>query len=142
MEDRIASVLASQLDDHLTGLRNFPYTGADRGQHTRRIGPELRKADPVLGEFDLCFGGIDLRLRRLQRLRRIVVVGARRPALLEERVLTFEVIACLCQLPARSGQIGLRRAQGVQLVLRFETRDELAGFDPIAKIDVALEYPA
>ena len=51
-----------------------------------------------MGGLQLRLGGVDLRLGGLQRLRGLIVVGARGPALLEQRVLALEVVAGLRQL--------------------------------------------
>ena len=42
----------------------------------------------------------------------------------------------------RGGEICLRRAQRVHLVLRLEPRDELPGFDPVSNVDRSFDHPA
>ena len=142
VEDCIASALAGNPDDHLPGLHNFARAGADGGYDTGRIRFELGETHQVIGGFHLCFSGVDLRCRGLQRLLGLVVIGARGPALFEQGVLAFEMIAGLCQLTLGSNEIGLRRPQGVALVLRFQPRDHLSSLEPIAELSVVLKHAA
>jgi hypothetical protein len=67
------------------------------------------------------------------------MIGARGPALLEKRILAFEVILRLSQRCLRRSKIGLRRSQLVHLVLRFEARHYLSGLNPIAQPSVVFE---
>ena len=61
---------------------------------------------------------------------------------LKQGVLPFEVVAGLCQLPLRSNQVGLRRTQRVALILEFQSRHDLSGFDAIAELAVVFEHTA
>ena len=141
VEDRVAPVLARKLDDHLAGLHDLAGARAGRGHDARGVRLELGEAHQIVGGLQLRFGGVDLRLGGLPRLRRLIVVRARRPALLEKRVLALEVVARLRQLALGGGEIGLRRAQGVQLVLRLQAGHHLPGLHPVAELEVALEQP-
>ena len=51
-----------------------PGRGSDRRHHARRIGLELGEAHGVMRGLQLRLGGIDLRLRGLQRLLGLIVV--------------------------------------------------------------------
>ena len=78
----------------------------------------------------------------LLRLLGLVVVRARGPALLEQRVLALEMVARLRQLALGGGEIGLRGAQRVELVLRLQACDHLPGLDPVAELDGRSRAPA
>jgi hypothetical protein len=52
------------------------------------------------------------------------------------------MIARLGQLSLSCREIGLRRPQRVELVLRVQARHHLPGLDPIAELDVAVAYPS
>jgi hypothetical protein len=92
--------------------------------------------------FQLRLSGVDLRLRGLLRLLGLIMIGARGPALLEQRVLALEMIARLCQLPLGGCQIGLRRSQDIALVLRFQACHDLSRFQPISEHAVVFEQAA
>ena len=140
VKDCIASALAGYPDDHLPGLHNLARAGADGSYDTGRIRFELGEIHPVIGGFRLCFGGVDLRRRGLQRLLGLVMIGLRGPALFEQGVLAFEMIARLCQLTLGSNEIGLRGPQGIALVLRFQPRDHLSSLEPIPELPVVLKH--
>ena len=44
--------------------------------------------------------------------------------------------------PSRSDEVGLRRTQGIALVLRFQSRHDLSGLDPIPELAVVFKHPA
>ena len=111
-------------------------------EDTRRIRLELGEAHQIMRDLQLRLHGVDLRLSGLQRLLRLLVICPRGPTLLEKRVLAFEMIACLGQLALSGREIGLRRPQCIQLVLRFETRHHLPGLQAIPELAVAFDDPA
>ena len=95
-----------------------------------------------MGGLELRLGGVDLRLGGLQRLRCLIVVDARGPALLEQRVLALEVVAGLRQLALGSHEIGLRGSQGIELVLRLEAGHELSRLHLVPHLQAVLQQPA
>ena len=99
-----------------------------RGHDPGRVGLELGEAHEVMRGLQLRLGGVDLRLRGLQRLLAPGRNWARvvQPCF-EQRVLALEVIARLGQLPLGGRELGLRGAQRVHLVLRFEARHHCPG---------------
>ena len=90
--------LRATLDNHLPGLNDLTRRGAHRGHDAGRVSLEFGETHQIVRGFHLRFGGIDLRLSGLQRLLCLIVVGARGPALLEQRILALEMIARLRQL--------------------------------------------
>ena len=89
-------------------LNNFPRAGACCRYCPRRVGLELREAHQIVCGTELGFSGIYLRLSGLLRLRRDLEIGARRPSLRKKRLLAFEMIARLRQLPLGGRQTCLR----------------------------------
>ena len=91
---------------------------------------ELGEAHPVLGDVQLRFGVVDLRLRRAQRLLRLIELGLGREALRQQVASGGRKCCCAStSWPSRGGQRRLRRAQRVQFVLRVELRQHLVGLD-------------
>ena len=82
-----------------------------------------------------------MRLGGLQRLGCLVVAGAGCPALPEQRVLPLEMIAGRGQLSLRRHEIGLRSPQGIELVLRLQSRDDLARLHPVALLEIVFQHP-
>ena len=83
-----------------------------------------------------------MRLRGLQCLRRLIVVGARCPTIPEKPVLSLEMISSLGQLSLRSSQAGLRGPQCVHLVLGLETRHYLPRLYSVTEFVVILNKAA
>ena len=141
VENRVATVFAGKPDDHLSGLNNFSRARAGCGDCPRRIGLEFGEAHQVVCGLELGFGGVDLRLSGLLRLRRDIEIGPRRPSLRKKRLLAFEMIARLRQLPLSGRETCLRLPQGVQLVLRFKSCHYLPGLHPIAELAAVFQQP-
>ena len=125
----------------MSRLDDFPRAGACCGYCPRRIGLEFGEADQIVCGVELGFGGIDLRLSGLLRLRRDIEIGPRRPSLRKKRLLAFEMIARLRQLPLGGRQTCLRLPQCVQLVLRFKSCHDLPGLHPIPELAAAFQQP-
>src|SRR5262249_59163974 len=128
VEHRVAPILARKPDDHLSGLHDLACAGTSCCNYAWRIRLKLSEAHEIMRDLQLRLGGVDLRLSGLLRLLGLLMVCARGPTLLQQRVLALEVVARLGQLTLRGSQIGLRRAQAVELVLRFEARQDLSRF--------------
>ena len=92
--------------------------------------------------LQLRFGGLHLRLGGFQRLGGLIVIGARGPAVPEQRVLAFEMIAGLGQLTLGGGEVGLRRAQGIELVLRLQASHQLSRLQLIPEPEIAFQQPS
>ena len=92
--------------------------------------------------LELRLGGVDLGLRGLHGFQRLIVIGARRPALIEQRVLPLEMVARLSELRLGRGERRLGGAQRVHLVLRFELGDDLTGLDLVAEPQVVFQQAA
>ena len=90
---------------------------------------------------ELGFGGIDLRLGGLLRLRCDIEIGPRRPSLGKKRLLAFEMIARLRQLPLGGREACLRLPQRVQLVLRFKAGHYLPGLHPVPELAAVFQQP-
>jgi hypothetical protein len=139
---RVTSGSSGNSNNHLSNLHDFTGARTDSGDYSRRVRLEFGKADLVICSLYLRLGSIDLRLRSLQCLLGLVVVCARGPALLEQRVLPLEVIAGLRQLTLRRNEVGLRRTQCIPFILRFQTRDYLSGLDPVPELAIVFKHPA
>ena len=142
VEHRIAPVLPRQAHDHLAGLHHLAGLGAHLGHHALGIGVELGEADLILGEAELGLGRLDLRARGLAHLARALVDGARGEAAFLELALALVLVLGLGRLTLGRGEVGLGGAERVDLVLRVEAADQLAGRDPVADGDAALDHAA
>ncbi len=109
--------------------------GAGRGHHAGGIGEQDRVAQLILRDAHLGVSGIDQGLSAQQRLLGLVEFRARRPAARQELLLPAEGQAGLRQHGLGRGEIGLRRAQRVLLVLRVELGDDLAGLEHVAHMN-------
>ena len=141
VEDGVAPALAGQPDDHLAGLHHLARLRADRGHHPLGIRVQLGEADLVFREPELRLRRLDLRPHRLPRLPRPLVDRPRREAALLELALALILVLGLAGLALGGGEIGLRRAQRVELVLRIEPADQLAGLDCVARAHTPLDHP-
>ena len=141
IEYGVPSLLAGHLEDHLSGLHDFPRFRAPGGDRSGDIGLELRVAHPILGDLQLRLGVIHLGLRRAQPLLRLVEQNFRRKSSGQKRFLALERIARLHQFPLRGGKSGPRRPQGVQFILRVEFRQHLIWFDMIADAGRSFDDP-
>ena len=80
---------------------------------------------------------VDLGLGHQKRLLGRVEFRARCPAASQKLLLPAEGQAGLRQRGLGRGQIGLRRAQGVLLILRLEFGDDLASLENVADMRTA-----
>ena len=102
VEYGVPSLPAGHLEDHLSGLHDFPQLGAPGGDRSGDVGLELRVAHPVLGDFQLRLGVIHLGLRRAQPLLRLVEQNFRRKSAGQKSFLALERVARLRPVcPAR-----------------------------------------
>ena len=76
----------------------------------------------------------------LQRLRGLIVICSGGPTLLEQSILPLEMVARLRQLTLRSDEVGLRRAQCVAFILRFQSRDDLSGLEAVSELAIVFEH--
>ena len=132
VEHRVAPLFARKRRDHLSRLHDGSGARSDCGHDARRVRLELGEAHEIVRRLELRLRGVDLGLRGVHGLARLIVVGAGRPALPQQRVLAFESVGRLGQRRLRRGQRGLGGAQRVLLVLRLEAGDDLPGLDPVA----------
>ena len=140
VEDGVAPALTRELHDHLPGADHFARFGADRGDRARSIGEQGRVAQLILRDAQLRLGGVDLGLGGEELLLGLVEFGAGRPAVLQELLLPPEGEARLGQHRLSRGEVGLRRAQRILLVLGVEPGDELARLEHVADIDGPLDH--
>ena len=131
IEHRIAAVLAGDPDDDLAGLHHLPRLRRRRDDNAAGIDMQLGIAHAVLGGLLLRLGGIELGARGFQRLLRLLELRTRCHVSRQQRPLAVEVALGLNELRLRGGDRGLRRAQGIQFVLRFELGDDLPRLDVI-----------
>ena len=136
IEDRVTAVLSRDPGDHLPGLNDLAGGWTCRGDLARRVGSEFGETHEIVGDTQLGLRRLDLRLGGLLCLRRHIEIGARGPPLCQQRLLTFVVVACLRQLALRGRKGRLRLPQRVQLVLRFQSRQQLPGLNPITNLGV------
>ena len=99
-----------------------------------------RVAQPILRDAQLGLGGVDLGLDGLELLLGFVELGPGGPPVFQELLLPPEGEARLGQQRLERGEVGLRRAQRVLLVLGVEPGDELACLEHIAHIDGPLDH--
>ena len=70
-----------------------------------------------------------------------IKLGAGRKTLPQQRFLSFKCVTRFDQLPFGSNQIGLRRAECTDLILRIELRQDLSRLDLITNIDQTFDHP-
>ena len=126
VEDSVKAALACDLRHHLTGANHLARLGSGRRHRARAVGREHGVAQLVLRNAQLGAGSVRLCLRRVQSLLRIIKLGARRPAVLQEFLLSPECKPCLGQRRFGRLKVGLRHAQRVLLVLGIEASDHLS----------------
>jgi hypothetical protein len=126
----------------LSGLNDLSPARARSGHYAGRIRPEFGETHQIMRSLQLGFSGVDLRLSSLLALRRNVKIRPRRPALFQERLLAFEMIARLGQLSLGRYKTCLRLPQGIHFVLRLKARHQLPGDQPISDVGVGLKKAA
>jgi hypothetical protein len=139
VKDGVATMFARKLEYHLSGLDDLSGTWPRCGDDTWRVRRKLGKAHQIVGCLQLCFGGLHLRLGGLASLRCLIVVRARRPTVPQQRVLAVEVVAGLDQLALRGGEVGLRGAQSVEFILRFQPGHQLPGLHPVTHLQIIIQ---
>ena len=123
----------------MPGLNDLACRRTRRSDLARRVGFELGETDEIVGGIQLGFRRVDLGLSGLLGLRRRIEIGARGPPLCQQRLLPFVMVACLRQLALCGGKSRLRLPQRIQLVLGLQSRQQLPGLNPIAKLGVVRE---
>jgi hypothetical protein len=88
----------------------------------------------------LSFSIVDLRLRVLQSVLRLIEPGAGCVAIRQQLTLSFEVSAGVRQLSLRGDESRFRRAQLIELVFRVEPSQDLSRLDPVADIDWSFDH--
>ena len=141
VEDGVASILTCELNDHLPGANHLARLGAGCGDRARRVGEQDRIALLFPRDPDLRLGGVDLGLGAQELLLRLVKIGARRPAILQELLLPPEGEARLRERRLERREIGFRRAQRIVRNLGVQLRHQLAGLEHIAHMDRPLDHP-
>ena len=112
-------------------------SGGNRSGGVRRQGGP---ADAVSCDLQLSFRVVDLGLRVLQRLLRLIEAGSGGMAVCQQLPLSFEVAARVGQLPLRGNESGFGRAQRIELVLGVELGEHLSRLDAVADIDRSLDH--
>ncbi len=92
-------------------------------------------AQLILRSVQLRLSGIDARPGTQEILLGSVEIGTRCPSVFHQLLLSGECEAGLGQLRFGCREVRLRRAQGVLLILRIDSRDHLAGREHIAHVD-------
>ena len=141
VEDGIAPALAGEPNDHLPRLHHLARFRASGRHRSGRVRLKGRPADAIPGDLQLSFRVIDLGLRTLQRVLRLVEPGSGCVAVRQQLSLSFEMAARVGQLSLRGGEGGFRRAQLIELVLRVEFGKHLSRLDPVADIDRSFDHP-
>ena len=141
-EDRIATILAGDLEDRLPGLDDLAGLGAAHRHHAGDIGAQIGEAEPVAGLFELGLGVLERGLGGFLRLLRGIEARARGEALPHQPLLPLEGAACGDDLTARGLQRRLGGGDGVGLYGPVEPGDDLPGRDTIPDIDRPLGHAA
>ena len=76
VEDGVAPTLPGEPNDHLPGLHHLARFRTSRRHRSGGVGCKGRPADTVSGDPQLSFGVVDLRLRVLQGVLRLIEPGA------------------------------------------------------------------
>jgi hypothetical protein len=141
VEDRVASALPGEANNHLSGLYDLARFCAHSRHRSRGIGIQRGPADAVPRNRQLRLRVFDLGLRILQRLVSLIEPCTRRMAVGQQLPLPFEVAACVIQLALGGGEGRFGRTEHAKLVLWIEFGQCLSRFDPGAGIDRSLDYP-
>ena len=124
----------------LIGLFTFFVRRPDRADSwLADVAERIEAAGPMIFTLACGFGGLYLRLCGLLRLDGLIVIGTRRPALLQEGVLAFELIACLRKLALGGCETGSGGAERIEFVLRVQASQQLASLYPVAELDVVFD---
>ena len=142
VEHGVAPILARDGEDRLSRLHHLARFGGSGGDRPLDVGFKLGEAQPVLSDVQLRRRVVDARLRRLQRLLRGIEDRAGGEASLHQVILAIEIVLRLDLLAARGVERRLRRAHGIELVLRVELRQHLIRLDLVADLALSLDDPS
>ena len=141
VEYGVAPTLPGEPNDHLTRLHHL---ARFRTSCRHRPGGVRRKggpADTVPGDLQLSFSIVDLRLRVLQGVLRLIEPGSGCVAVRQQLTLSLEVAARVSQLPLRGDESRFRRAQSIELILWIKLGQYLSRLDAVTDIYRSLDHP-
>ena len=121
-----------------TSPGSAPFAMTDPSTSARKLGV----AEAIPGGTAARLRRVDLRLRGLQLLLRLLVLHARGEASRQQLALPGFRLLRLRQHRLRGDELGFGGAQRVQFVLRVDPRHHLAGGDPVADGDPPLDQLA
>lgn len=140
VEHRIAAIVPGDPDDHLSGLNHLPRFNRSGCDHAGGVDPQVCAAQLIFRHAQLRLGGLEPGACGLQRLLGALELSARRHVPRQKKSLAREFTFRLGKLRLRGGDCRLRRTQGVDLVLRVESRNHLIGLDPVTDVDGSLDH--